>query len=196
LGVLLPNFTIEGRRKNLPDPQRTFNWEVEFVDLPLVAKKNYDEDDLKLRAKSATFAGRSVEPIETFYQGNKQIFPGRTNFTNSINIQFEETEDQKVTKILFDWFQKINNMNAKNIAFGGTGSYLFKGQVAKKMYLKMYKYNGEAMKYRIKFNNVWPQSMPDISMSYDTSDVIKFDVAFAYDFWILETNNFGENLIL
>jgi len=178
----MPNFTIEGRLKGLPDPQRDFLWEVTILNFDL---GDSSPEDLTLRAKNISIPGRSNEPIETYFYGHKQKFSGRSAFSNQISIQFEETEDQKILRTFYHWFQKINNTDPLQ-PFATLSTTLTKRQYAKRMFLTMYKYNGEEVRNKIEFVNVFPESIADVALDMTSNAAVKYDVQFSYDYWTLQ----------
>jgi len=181
----MPQFTIEGRAKGLSDVQRNFLWELTIL--------NFDfgesiPEDLTLRAKSVSIPGRSIEPIETWFYGHKQKHAGRAAFPNQINVQFEETEDQKILKTFYAWFQQIHNVNPLN-AFGTLSTTFMKRQYVKRILLSMQKYNGEETKNSIEFVNAFPETMADVSLDMTGNEAVKFDITFSYDYWLLSGPN-------
>jgi hypothetical protein len=178
----LANFHIEGRLKHLPDPQRSFNWEIDIMDgdSPLDTLK--DVGDLKFRVKSINTPQRNIETIDTWFYGLKQSIPGRTTFSNQVNMLIEEGEDQYVLRSIYDWMEKITSVNHKN-PFGTLSS---SKKISKNMYIRMLKYNGDYEPYALKLANVYPLSINDVPLDYMSNESLKYDVAFNFDYWVLE----------
>lgn len=171
----MPKLHIEGRQAGLRDPQRNFLWEIFIPDFN-------NSEPLEQRVKSISIPGRSVDPIETYFYGNKQVFTGRTSFPNSITITFEEGEDQKILQLLYEWFQTIYNTDFDSAA-GGISNSVTRKDYAKQIILTMYKYNGEQAGKRIMLINSFPQSLPDVTLDYSGNELIRYDVTFSYDLW-------------
>ena len=177
----MPSLTLESRCRHLSDPQRNFLWDVTILNFDYA---DGGSEDLTLRAKNISIPGRSVESIETWFYGIKQKFAGRSAFSNQISIQFEETEDQRMLKSFYSWFQQIHNIDPMD-NLGTLSSALSKKNYAKMMYLTMYKYNGEECDKKIEFTNVYPESIGDVSLDYSDNSLIKFDCTLNYDIWKL-----------
>jgi hypothetical protein len=179
----MANFSIDGRLKNAPDVQRTFLFEL--VIPANFGGKDYDKD-LIYRVKTAVIPSRAVEVIESNYMGMKQYFPGRSLFNHNLSVNIEEHEDQGATKFLYDWQQQIFDVNPTSPTAGQSKSTDKKSnQYAKDISLYMYKYNGEKLGKKIMFYNSFVESVADYPLSY-TSDSVKYDVTFRFDYWLLK----------
>jgi hypothetical protein len=186
----MPNFTIEGRRRQA-DIQRNWLWELVFPRLPSLAEGVLGGDigeELTLQCRSISIPGRTIENVETYFLGQKQIFPGRQTFSNQVEAVFEGTEDQRIFRFFNIWMETIHNIDAYS-TFGtaGVGSYLTKRDIAVPMHLRMYKYNGSLLSRKVHFLNVFPSAMADVAMSYEGNEAVKYSVTFSYDLWRLST---------
>jgi hypothetical protein len=173
----MANFTLAGRASKLADVQRTWTWELSIPNNPIA---NMTDEDITIRCRISALPSRAIEPVETFFLGRKQLFPGRVTYSNNLSLTFEETEDQRIGIWLNEWMEKIEGVKT------GVGEYLVKNDIAADVYLLMYKMNGELMRRRIRFINAYPISFEDITLDYSTSDSVKYAVTFAFDNWILE----------
>ena len=181
----MPNLTIEGRAKTLPDIQRNFMWEIFIPDISDVTNGVMgDVEDLVIRARTATIPGRGNEVITSEFVGMKQFFPGKPTFTNTFDVTVEETEDQIVKKALTEWQNQIFSVSPGS-ARGGQSQRPLKRDVAKDVYLLMYKYNGDEIEKRIRFYNCFVQNVGDMSMAYSGNEAVIYPVTFQYDFWEL-----------
>lgn len=177
----MPNFTIEGRLKQLKDIQRNWMWE-----LVIPAEEVSDQavsEDLIIRCRNAIIPGRSFEPIESNFAGMKQFFAGKPAFANTFAATFEETEDQKMHKFFYDWMQKIFDVNP-NSPTAGVSTGLVKRDLCRDIFLLEYKYNGDNLDKRIKFVNAWPQNIDDVTMDYTGNESVKYGITFQYDYWL------------
>lgn len=190
----MPDFTIEGRRiKNLPDVQRTWLWEFvvsNIGDLIDIGADNL-EDDLIIRARSCTIPGRGIEIIPSNFMGMQQLFAGRPTFDRAITVNFEETEDQLMSKFLYDWNQAFYDV-VPGGATAGVARAETKRELTRTVYLNMYHFGGtndDILERRVKFWNAWPSTVADVGLNYETSDSVKYDVTFSFDFWTLEATS-------
>ena len=138
----MANFTLMGRAAKIADPQRTWMWELSIPNNPI---NTVQEEDITLRCKISALPNRAIEPVETFFLGRKQLFPGRTTFTNNLVLTFEETEDLKIGLWLNAWMEKIEGLRT------GVGDYKDKKDIAVDMHLLMYRTTGELMRSKIVF---------------------------------------------
>jgi len=180
------NTTIEGRAKQLPDIQRTWNWELMIPGIGNVTKgimKN--DEDLIIRVRSAVIPSRGNEPIESNFMGMKQFFPGKPTFENSFAVTIEETENQIALKALTAWQDNTFDISPTSPT-GGSSSKLLKRQLTKDVFLLMYKYNHKIMEKKIHFYNAFIQNVDSVSLDYTDNSSVKYSVTFQFDFWTLD----------
>jgi len=179
----MANLTIEGRAKTLPDIQRTWMWELIIPSIADVTDNIMgDVEDLVIRARTASIPARGNEPIESQFIGMKQFFPGKPTFGNTFEVTIEETEDQIVHRALTNWQNLIFNISP-NAVDGGQSLRPLKRDVAKDVYLLMYRYNGDEMRERIRFYNCFVQNVGDVAMAYSDNAAVQFSCTFQFDFW-------------
>ncbi|MFW6219522.1 MAG: hypothetical protein ACOCZ5_00175 [bacterium] len=187
----MSDFTIEGRMKQFQDIQRNWMWQLTLTPPPFLTETGGADEgiasDLKLRCRSISIPTRGNTEIESSWMGMKQFFQGKPEFGNTLSINFEETEDQFLTKVLYQWHQQIFNIESGEN--GGKSLQITSGsrkrELSTDLYLEMFKYDGEKMDRRIKFINAWPKTVSDVPMSYDANESVKYDVTFQFDFWRL-----------
>jgi hypothetical protein len=141
-------------------------------------------EDLIIRCRTASIPGRGFDSIESNFMGMKQFFPSKPTFSNTLAVTIEETEDQKVGKALYAWRQKIFDVDPASPK-AGVSSGLVKRDLAKDIFLLMYRYNGSSFEKKIKFVNAWIQNVDDVGLDYAGNDAVKYSVTFQYDFWVL-----------
>lgn len=184
----MPNFTIEGRRHKA-DIQRNWMWELFFPRVPVIPLSLVGStivDDLTLRCRSFAIPGRSIENIETYFLGQKQMFPGRQTFSNQVEATFEGTENQHIFRFFTVWMETIHNIDAySKFGTAGVGAYLTKRDIAVPMHLHMYKYDGSLLTHKVHFYNVYPSSIADVNLDYLGNESVKYTITFTYDLWKL-----------
>jgi len=183
----MPNFTIEGRRRASADIQRDWMWEIFFPKLPNILSVNVGpqiSEELTLQCRSISIPGRTIENLETYFLGQKQMFPGRQTFSNVLETTFEETENQHIFNFFTAWMETIHNIDAfSTFGTAGIGAYLTKKDIVVPMYLRMYKYDGSLLSHKIQFINVYPSIISDVALDYNSNAAVKFSVSFTYDIW-------------
>ena len=182
----MANFTLEKRFANLPDPIRTYNWEIHIPTLPVGITAIKTDDDLILRARSVNLPGRTQTPIESYFRGFKQKFPGRVDFTGVCSIQFEELEDQMVYRTMYQWQNLALDVSPTN-PNGGNAQVSKKREMAKDLIIKMFNFDGSPTTVQVRLINAYPESIDEQNLDMTGNDSLKINVNFSYDFWLLET---------
>lgn len=184
----MPNFHIEGRQKIMKDLQRNFLFNVSIPEISKIVTSVKDEEEFTVRAKTASIPDKAIIPIESYFMGMKSIYQGRAEITNSLTIDLEETEDQKILKTFYEWQNKIFNTSDLT---NESGHSLVNGKRdggTTTIYLKMYKYNGELTENMIKFVNAWPSAISEVGLDFAGNEAIRFAVTFSFDYWDLIKN--------
>jgi len=180
-------FTIEGRARQLPDIQRTWLWELIVPNInTLTDGVIADEDDLVIRLRNAVIPSRANQVITSNFLGMTQKFPGKPEFGESFSVTIEEMEDQKGTQALYNWAQRI--FDVEPTATGGLSKATAKrAGMATDIKLLMYAYGNtpDPMKYKILFVNAWPSNVEEVPLAYDDNAAVRYTVSFTYDFWRL-----------
>jgi hypothetical protein len=179
----MANLTLEGRIKTFKDIQRTWLWELVIPDISNVTGGVMSNvEDLIVRCRSAVIPARGNEGIQSSFMGMTQWFPSKPTFTQTFDVTIEETEDQIVHKALTAWQDIIFNTDptAPN---GGSSTRPVKRDMAKDIYLIMYKYNQDVMEKKIRFYNAYPENVGDVSLDYTDNSSVKFSTSFRFDFW-------------
>jgi hypothetical protein len=174
----MANFTVAGRLKNLPDIQKIYMWE-----LYIPSVEELDQDDFVLRVRNVVIPGRTITPIESFFMGTKQFFPGRNEYAGTFTFQIEEFEDQKGHAALHSWQQLIFDYDP-NSPTAGQQKVAVKSDLTRDVVLRVYKGDGTKMDKEIVFYSSWPQAIADSTLDYTGSDSVKIDCTFQYDYWL------------
>lgn len=185
-GLNMANFHIEGRQKTMDDIQRNFLFEVSIPNISSIVSTIKDEEELIIRAKTAAIPDKSILPIESYMFGMRSIYQGRVDMSTNLVVDFEETQDQKVVKTLYEWQNKI--FNTSDVDFNNSGHSTFTGKRTggtTTIFVKMYKYNGEMCDRIIKFVNAWPSTISEVGLDMAGNEAIRYSVTFTYDYWNL-----------
>ena len=185
--MALNNFTINNRTQRLKDIQRNFMWQLIIPEVFSVAPSALlDFEDLVVRCRSVSIPQRSTEAITSNFMGTRQFFAGRADpGGGTVSVNFEDTEDMLIKRVMYEWQQNIFNTNPKSATTAGKSKKLKKSEIVKDMYLVMYGYSGTILPKVIRFHNAWVQTVGDAQLSYDGNESVKYDVTFQYDYWTL-----------
>lgn len=175
-------YHLEDRLKNSVDIVRTYNWELIIPDIGSVSESVKDADELVTRVRSTSIPGRSVEVIESDWMGMKQFFPGRVNFTHTLQVTFEELENQIVSNVLYEWSNKIFDVRTGSPT-GGSSQVSKKRDIAKDIIIRQVAYDGSFLNKSYRLVNCFISNYEDVNLDYTQNDKIMIPVTFSYDYW-------------
>ena len=122
----------------------------------------------------------TVTPIEKMYYGRTVKIPGDIVF-GDLTTTIYQTEDGTERFNLESWMDKING-HVDNVSSLEDETTNFMGKYSGVGTLFQYAKDGETTLSEVKFIDMWPQSVTEIALSYDTaSDLEQFDVTWSYN---------------
>ena len=122
----------------------------------------------------------TVTPIEKMYYGRTVKIPGDIVF-GDLTTTIYQTEDGKERFNLESWMDKING-HVDNVSSLEDETTNFMGKYSGVGTLFQYAKDGTTTLSEVEFIDMWPQSVTEIALSYDTaSDLEQFDVTWSYN---------------
>lgn len=122
----------------------------------------------------------TVTPIEKMYYGRTVKIPGDIVF-GDLTTTIYQTEDGNERFNLESWMDKING-HVDNVSSLEDETTNFMGKYSGKGTLTQYAKDGTTTLSTVNFIDMWPQSVTEIALSYDTaSDLEQFDVTWSYN---------------
>ena len=122
----------------------------------------------------------TVTPIEKMYFGRTVKIPGDIVF-GDLTTTIYQTEDGTERFHLESWMDQING-HVDNVSSLEEETTNFMGKYSGVGTLFQYAKDGTTTLSEIKFVDMWPQSVTEIPLSYDTaSDLEQFDVTWSYN---------------
>ena len=122
----------------------------------------------------------TVTPIEKMYYGRAVKIPGDIVF-GDLTTTIYQTEDGKERFNLESWMDKING-HVDNVSSLEEETTNFMGKYSGVGKLFQYAKDGTTTLSEVEFVDMWPQSVTEIALSYDTaSDLEQFDVTWSYN---------------
>ena len=122
----------------------------------------------------------TVTPIEKMYYGRTVKIPGDIVF-GDLTTTIYQTEDGNERFNLESWMDKING-HVDNVSSLEDETTNFMGKYSGVGTLFQYAKDGETTLSEVTFIDMWPQSVTEIALSYDTaSDLEQFDVTWSYN---------------
>ena len=162
-----------GARANLFD--------VQLTKFPSVT--GLTSSEFRFSCKSAQIPPMSIGVVEVPYFGRVVKVPGNKTFENW-TVTIINDEEFLIRNAMEKWIAAMG-IHEGNIAtigntFGAGGGTLF-GQATVQHYSKG---GGALSQAKYNFVNIFPVSIGEIALGWDTNDAIEeFTVEFAYDYW-------------
>ena len=122
----------------------------------------------------------TVTPIEKTYFGRTVKIPGDIVF-GDLSTTIYQTEAGKERFGIEMWMDKINgHVDNKSSLEDSTANFM--GKYSAVGTLSQYSKDGTTTLSTVVFTDMWPQSVSEIALSYDTaSDIEQFDVTWSYN---------------
>jgi hypothetical protein len=121
----------------------------------------------------------TVTPIEKQYFGRTVKIPGDIVF-GDLTTTIYQTEDGTERIGIEGWMDLING-HVSNVSGLEKSTSDFMGKYSGTGTLKQYAKDGTTTLSSVEFVDLWPQSVSEIALSYDTaSDIEQFDVTWSY----------------
>lgn len=131
-------------------------------------------DTIDTLCKATAFPQVTIGQVEVWSQGRKAMLQGETEFDNTWDVTFYETEDHSLREEFIAWMKAIDD----------TKSNTHIDEEAMKT-AKVFQLDGsgkETAEYE--FTNLWPQVVSSLEMADDSVNAIgEFTVTFSFDFW-------------
>lgn len=153
---------------------RTNNFEVEFQVIAGLNIGRDIEDIGKLLARSTSFPGKSIPMVEAFLRGRKTLLQGMTDYGNTFEVTFYETQDHKVRTTFLLWMRLMDDdiTDSHNYTYVSTAT------------IKQIDNQGGTSHFGGAYTllNMWPQAVGEMSMDASEANTIgTFSVTFAFD---------------
>ena len=188
------NFHIQGRTAAMADIQRNFMFNVMFLNINGVAPASsapFGVEDLIVRCTAVKFPDVSIDAIETLFMGTKKYFPGKKNAGGTVSCTFYETEDQQISRFLYEWHQRIFNTNPDaggGVKAGKSISPLRTvpgAGLTTDIVVQMFGYSGIPLPFAIKASGCWIQSAPAPDFNFSGNEAVTYAASFQCDYWSL-----------
>lgn len=131
-------------------------------------------DNLDVLAKATSFPGKTIGEVPVYAPGGRKVvLQGDTEFEQTWEVTFYETNTHTVRTIIISWMNMLDNYaNATHTETDGSSaivSQLNASGLPTANYI---------------FHNVWPKSIDSIELADDAANqIIETKVTFAFDYW-------------
>ena len=117
---------------NFPDIATDFLWQAVIIPeagtpLATMIESFGGTKQFTLRCRAANLPQRTIETLETHWQGSKKVMPGRTKMDGVCTLKFDEFKDWKTSHMFHAWMNLIHNCNIGRD--GGDAGALFPNQM-------------------------------------------------------------------
>ena len=138
--------------------------------------------DVRLYCNVSALPGMTLTPIERQYFGRTVKIPGDIVF-GDLTTTIYQTEKGDERFNIESWMDQINSHVSNKSELDSTSTANFMGKYSSTGTLKQYNKAGDtAPLSTVDFVDMWPQTVAEIALSYDTaSDLEQFDVTWAYN---------------
>ena len=143
----------------------------------LAGLKGVDDIMVDTFAKSTAIPGRSFSDIEVRNQGRLTTVMGNAQFDGTWSVTFMDTEDHTLRKAFLSWMEYMDSVISHT---KGPFTHI---EYMTTSILEQLSTIDNSVKATYTFENVYPKSISDSSVSDDSQDLIEFTVEFNYSSW-------------
>ena len=137
--------------------------------------------DLKYFCSVSALPPLTVTPIERQYFGRTVKMPGDMVF-GDLSTTIIQTESADERNSIEQWMDKINSHLGNTRDYGSS-----MGDEWGTAKLTQYAKDGTTALMTVTFEGVWPTTLSEIALSYDTvSDIEQYDVTWAYQYYTIK----------
>lgn len=159
--------------KGVDEPQRNYMWHIVIRDtLEAADKHKSDSEDLQFYATSCTIPSSTSEPIEKRYAGIKYYKSGWDSSEKILRVTFWDDKNLKVYRYMNYWYNLTNDPRT-NVAVSEKKS-------KKDMQVVLKDTTDLFVSETIHFLGCSPTEVGDISLTYEESNVVTFDMSFQF----------------
>ena len=149
------------------EPQRAYLWEVN------IQNDVNPMDSLQLYARDVTLPAVENDFITKEFMGQQFYYAGKESSQKAVSVTFWDDESLSVYSYFQLWMQWL--------ARPDDGAQAYKENYAKDFVLSMKDTTDLFETGRFKLTKAWPTSLGEVSLSYESSEIMQFTVTLAYD---------------
>lgn len=159
--------TIENVR-NLNEPQRMYQWEVEIQGL-----STGGNEDLVFYAQSVNLPEKSIESLEIPYKSERTFYPGKPTDTRNVTINFWDDEEHTVYSFFEDWYD--------DLVASPVGGSVQRNELSAEIVVKTLNVDEESESASWLYSIAFPITIGEVTLDYNSNEIFTFDVTFQYD---------------
>lgn len=179
------SMSVFGQISNLPDLAKQYLFEVYFL-FDNGLKNVLDQEDLKIKARTANLPTKTFNELDTQYMGTKLLYPGKATISGDLEIQWDEFQDMTVSEQLHKWTNMLMNQGFKDDIGGGsdmTGGAIsnYASQYCATIDIRLYDSTLKNMlpiKWRL--YRCWPKSISNFGLDHNADGKVTRNATFSY----------------
>lgn len=168
------------------DPQKIYNWEVEFVS----PQPNATDTLLKYYAKNVSLPLHSIETTKRYFSGSKYHIPMKDNSPSILNTTMWDNSDGEVYEFFLGWFYMINKTDKEFSLLNAFSGFVKETGATPKDFLMTCRIkllnNDGSIRVIHTFKNCFVSEVGEMNLNYNESADATFDVRFIYDSYTME----------
>jgi hypothetical protein len=153
------------------------------LELPLITQVQGNAEIMLIQCQSAAKPGVTIDEVAVALFGHTIVYAGRKVFNHDLNVTYVENVRGEIHRNMEKWAELIRGTRTQHGRFkggennGGDGSgYAVNG------IFKIYDNVGDTVLEYTLFN-MWPATIPEISLDGTASNLITHAVGFKYDYY-------------
>ncbi len=176
----MPKFHIENVAPMYKDIQRDFMFEFIIPEITRIVPFVLPEG-LQTRVRSVNVPGSSITEIKSEYMGTAEYHAGKREPVTDITVNFEETGNTTIHSVFTAWAEQIVSLDPNSANAGVSAFNVKRGGYAVDAFINTFDYDGVTLLQTFRCINLWPKSVPDVSLQYSGSGAVAYDIGFKCD---------------
>lgn len=156
------------KTRAIDTPQKSYEWEIEIVGPSIGGLEG-----LSAYAQTASIPEESIEEIVINHKSERTVHAGRVASARTTTINFMDDESLTVFRYIRQWQEIIKN----SVSGGGVPRSLYVADII----VRQFNTDSQTVTAEHRLRGAFPTSRGEISLSYDASEVMNFDVTFSYE---------------
>lgn len=161
------------RTRAIHNPQKSYEWEVEIIG-PSTGGLN----SLTAYAQTVSLPEESVEEIIINHKSERTTHAGRVASARTVTLGFFDDEGLTVYRYITNWLEIIKN----SVTGGGVDRSLYGAEIV----IRQLKSDSKTVSAKHTLKLAFPTSRGEVSLNYDSSEAMTFDVTFSFQRHIVE----------
>ena len=145
-------------------------------------------DTWTFMCKGVTFPASAIDVATVTYMGRALNIPSNRAAAQLTTSVYND-ENMDIRNHVENWMERLNShkSNKRNKDFKKILDY------TATMKVRQLKKDGSGDSKQYVFNNVWPSSTGEITLSWDTNEIQTFDITWEYSYWASKNSLTGQS---